>query len=127
MNLDTDWANCGDCGHACNSGQACRNGNCVTDCTQGGGPATLQPCASGDGFACVNFNTDPLNCGSCGTKCANNELCVRGSCVQYASATGCEECPCNSVCRDNLGLNQCCRWPGGNNGVVICVDSDNCP
>jgi hypothetical protein len=30
--------------------------------------------------ACVNFQTDPLNCGDCGNVCAVNQVCMNGDC-----------------------------------------------
>lgn len=39
-----------------------------------------QICPSSSGPACVDFQTDPQNCGTCGNACASGE-CVRGVCV----------------------------------------------
>jgi hypothetical protein len=68
----TTTQNCGACGNACatpsNGTVACTGGGCVSSCAT---PLTL--CGASPptgGGACVDFASDPNNCGACGSVCA---------------------------------------------------------
>ena len=75
---------CGGCGKICAVGEECQGGKCLpatTGCTD----PTPDACTVGGGggrnrVACVNFQTDPLNCGDCGNACAANQVCMNGDC-----------------------------------------------
>lgn len=126
---------CGGCpdtgGHVCAANQACQGGACIA----GGGGACQDPtpdaCSIGSGrVACVNQNVDPLDCGQCGNVCADNELCVNGSCVRYAPATPCNSCPCTAACDALVGSpNLCCAGLLGT-AVSVCLrdpGTQSCP
>jgi hypothetical protein len=73
VDLQTDSANCGNCGNACKPGTICSRGSCQH----------IPKCKSGQtscGARCVNLNKDVLNCGACGQSCATGEKCSRGKC-----------------------------------------------
>jgi hypothetical protein len=56
----------------------------------------------------VNTNNDPMNCGTCGTRCTGaKSLCSGGACVQPTCGTTVELCPPDSFCCGNA----CCA-PG---------------
>src|SRR5262245_21613305 len=55
VSTSNNAANCGDCGHACSTGQICARGQCECGATQ-------TACSSG----CADVLTDPNNCGVCG-------------------------------------------------------------
>jgi hypothetical protein len=87
-NLDTDSAHCGDCIHACNTGQFCAGGIChdAHDCTAGG----TTPCQLSDaglGTCCdgicqaLDVMNDPNACGGCGLHCPAAGTCSGGSCL----------------------------------------------
>ncbi len=68
---------CGD--SQCATGEICLRGTCVVPCPTGTGcPASADTCCAG---ACVDTDTDPLNCGTCGTFCAPPATCASGSCA----------------------------------------------
>jgi hypothetical protein len=90
----------------------CQEGVCVADCT---GPFG----ACGD--SCINEDTDPLNCGGCGTVCDVDEVCVEGGCEGFDVIPACTTCPC-----DACGGDECCEYPG-DASLVICVDAGACP
>jgi hypothetical protein len=79
--IETDVANCGECGKACLTGQTCSFGTCLfVDCTapESGGELCTNP-ATGLGGACcagscVQESTD-LNCGGCGIVCPTGTTC----------------------------------------------------
>ncbi len=84
VNLQTDPTHCGSCAGACNLGQAtpvCNAGACaVGSCNAGFGNC--------DGLAAngceINFQTDPLHCGSCAGVCSlanSTQSCVAGACA----------------------------------------------
>lgn len=60
------------------------------------------------GPACVNLANDPLNCGSCDTRCAEAQACIQGECKDPCDPDfGCEEGICCGV--------TCC-----NDGTICC-------
>ena len=54
--MQTDAANCGACGQACTSGEACCGGTCTS------------------------LKADRRNCGACGKHCRNGSRCRKGRC-----------------------------------------------
>jgi RHS repeat-associated protein len=95
VDLSTDPNNCGTCGAVCpvgvNAKAICTFDRCSVQCNAGfancGGGAALDACP-------VDLTSDPLNCGACGTSCAE------------PNATGvCTNKQCGFVC--NPGFNAC--------------------
>jgi hypothetical protein len=113
VDLATDAANCGACGVACPSGQACANGACagphacnqlcimapnavvgfdaqcncvITHCLNGYGDCD-HLLANG----CeTNLASDAANCGLCGNVCPHGESCLHGACAgPQALGTAC--------------------------------------
>lgn len=72
--LDSDPANCGACGNACDEGQQCSQGACVDAC-EGDEVACNGTCVDDD-----SMQDDWDNCGACGHSCQENETCVQGAC-----------------------------------------------
>jgi hypothetical protein len=72
VDLSSDDANCGQCGHACPDNHGCRDGICALDC-----PAGMQAC---DGV-CVDPQTAFDHCGGCDRACAPGEVCSAGRCA----------------------------------------------
>jgi hypothetical protein len=77
VNVATDRTNCGACGMACGTGQACVAGVCVTDCPMG---------QTACGATCHNLQSDRAHCGACGTACATGQVCANGACVVECTA-----------------------------------------
>jgi choice-of-anchor A domain-containing protein len=71
VELARDALNCGVCGHACSTslGQICLDGVCRC-------PDSWLDCAG----LCLDAQSDPNNCGTCGLRCSANALCLAGSC-----------------------------------------------
>lgn len=65
VDLMTDRANCGACGHACPQSHSCFEGECRCNGIE---------CAG----VCTNLHDD-LNCGSCGNVCPRPSTCVIGA------------------------------------------------
>jgi len=78
--LQSDPSHCDACGHACpgvaNGAPVCSGGACGIVCNGG-----YTACPSSQPTACVDTNTDPNNCGSCGNVCLSGEKCAAGACV----------------------------------------------
>lgn len=63
----------------CAAGEVCLRGACVVACPAGTGcPAAAPDCCAG---ACVDTDTNPLNCGGCGNFCAPPGTCQNGDCA----------------------------------------------
>ena len=89
VNLRTDSANCGLCGHACAGMETCLASMCTLSCT-----GSLVAC----GGECVNLLSDPNNCGACGRVCPPaTAACVLASCT---IACGAGFTPCSGSCVD---------------------------
>ena len=124
IDLDTDSNNCGSCGNKCPNDQwrvtnlraswICVGGGCTMVCN----PSSFYADCNGmieDG--CETSITGPENCGSCGNKCADDQICSGGKCV------GCKanEVLCGTQCVDLMGNdshcsacnNACSPFPAG--------------
>jgi hypothetical protein len=73
VQLASDDANCGACGHACAPGGGCVDGVCASPRC----PAGLAPCGS----RCVDLANDPASCGACGASCPGWDGCNGGQCI----------------------------------------------
>jgi hypothetical protein len=109
----SDPSNCGQCGTVCKAQQQCVLGVCVGVCGQLAFSCVLDAgiglCC---GTACVDVNSDPANCGICGSACLAQGICADGQCTQTQ---------CNVDGAD--GVN--CAVDGGMTGVCCagaCVD-----
>lgn len=72
VDTETNVANCGGCGVACQPGQVCAAGDCMTSCPDG-----QDACDGG----CFDLQSSRLNCGACGAACDAGEICDAGACV----------------------------------------------
>ena len=100
----SDGKNCGACGNVCampNANPGCLNGAClILSCVQG-----YRNCNGNAGDGCeVSINSDPLNCGACGSACGNLPHamagCMNGGCVVGSCANGFGNC-------DKMDANGC--------------------
>jgi hypothetical protein len=80
VDVASDAANCGACGHACSGGETCHAGACA-----------CAPSATACGGTCAVLTTDAMNCGACGHACAGGATCIAGACCATA---------CGGTCRD---------------------------
>jgi hypothetical protein len=93
VDLQTNPANCGSCGHVCIPGALCTAGQCVC-------PPGTSACANG----CQNLATDINNCGACGLVCLNGQFCSGGECVCPDGLTNCRhQCVSLGVDVQNCG------------------------
>ena len=133
------WENCStcsiDCGSCppspycgdgvCSAGETCSS--CPQDC--GSCPPSDRPsCPSGMtrcAGTCVDTSSDPSNCGSCGIRCQDAQICSNGICV----------CPsglelCNGECVNPLYDPDNCGSCGNKCILGVCINGQcqlNCP
>lgn len=59
---------------------ACDNRNMTVRCTPGCSSVQMC-CSSSTGNRCIDYFSDPANCGGCGNVCASGQLCVNRMCM----------------------------------------------
>jgi len=78
----------------CTGGKTCQNGQCTC-------PSGQTDCSG----TCKNLDTDPLNCGHCGTVCTGGKTCQNGQCTCPTTVTPGGSCGCTySIYCDGTGL-----------------------
>ena len=85
------------CASTCPTGAICENGTCACS-------TAPDFCSSG----CVDFQTDPSNCGACGRVCTSGANCVTGSCTCPTA----EPLQCSSGCVDSKTDHENCGGCG---------------
>jgi len=113
--LQNDNAHCGACGTACAAGQVCSAGACALTCASGlltctasSGDAGVDGGDAGSTMYCANSKTDRENCGACGTKCADGQVCSDGTCA-VSCVAGLTKCgtSCRDLQSDNTNCGAC--------------------
>jgi hypothetical protein len=124
LHLASDPNHCGGCNATpCAAGDKCENGTCAVGACSG----TLTGCVVTGRTACVDLASGVPYCGTCGTVCGPDQVCVAGTCQTYAPATPCTACPCASDCARAVGSPATC-CPGIAGGAQpICVHATACP
>ncbi len=136
--VSVDIKNCGGCGKLCtpSAGKTawCRKGECgETTCAAGRGDCNGDPDDDAAHGGCeTDFESDPLNCGACGTKCGISggvAQCAAGQCTVKSCTTGLADCTggykdgCETnVTTDVANCGSCgkaCLAPGGTPGCVM--------
>jgi hypothetical protein len=99
VNYQTDAANCGSCGNACDLTRTCVAGKC--EC-----PAGYTDC-NGE---CANLQIDSQHCGMCGSKCTGP--CVGGTCQASTCMPGATRQ--NENCSDGSSITLGKYWVNNN-------------
>ncbi len=128
IDVGSNPSHCGGCGNTCNTGQICVGGRCVSSnrdlgdrcdtneqCTgrpglrcRGVAPNTYCMCPNDqvlcnpESAGCIDVKTDPANCGGCGRRCPNNQICSGGRCLCRDGRPACGGTCCTSE-------RECCR------------------
>ncbi len=71
VDVDSDPDHCGLCGHACEGGEVCSQGACLSQCY-----ADYEECRGG----CFDVSVSAVHCGRCGNGCAGDDICWEGQC-----------------------------------------------
>lgn len=135
---DSDVNHCGGCTAFDGSNTDGGDGPGGSFCTEGGCRCSLPEteCPTQPGsftYECVDMNTDPTNCGTCGNTCSAAQECVGGSCQALSCPSGAILCgrdcvfgpSCGTDCEKLGGEFTCvagaCECPGGE---TACTPSD---
>ena len=114
---DTDVLHCGPSCIACpvpaaHGAAACVDDQCELDCESG-----YVQCPG----ACVDLNSDPDNCGTCGHECTSPQACISSNCAANPCGSGyhyCSGCVSNYDVA-NCGTSSCSPCPA-QNGTATC-------
>src|SRR5215203_5385259 len=94
----------GQCRSRCRGGEVCCDGDCRTDPTLVcGDVCCFQEGSICCGNVCVSGQTDRENCGECGIRCAEDEICDGGRCHSRCDTSRCEpfsDGRCVVTCRE---------------------------
>jgi len=92
----------GTCGPGCAAGETCDSDRRCVAC-----PPEQTGC--GFGYGCVDVETDPMHCGTCGRSCRYAERCVGGECVPppTGSVPRGERCSADEQCDQAGGPTVC--------------------
>ena len=92
INTQTDGANCGGCGIACQDHETCQSGVCSTAVCQPG----FADCNKVPADGCeVDTTSDTANCGGCGMACSFANAvaqCSGGTCAMTVCSSGFADC-----------------------------------
>ncbi len=112
VDVSSDEANCGSCGHGCDPGQTCGSGSC-------GAPVACPPGYVNCGWLwaeCRDVSGDPENCGDCEAACGDMEVCQDGACVCRPGLVVCPD-GCRDIAADADNCGGC-----GSRCAEVCVD-----
>jgi hypothetical protein len=115
---DSDAGHCGPSCTACPAPTAHGTASCVQDECQIACNAGFVECPG----ACVDLNTDPANCGTCGHACGSGQICQGSNCATNPCGTGSHYCA-PSGCVSNTDVNHCgtsCTPCPAEHGTATC-------
>lgn len=118
IDTDSNFSNCGACGHSCRQGEVCLAGRCT--CNGGaacsGNDVCCPPSTSGGG-GCFDLANGPQHCGSCTNgPCNPSQICRMGMCV---GGGGCNP-PCTNGNQCNGGVCSCNNGPACGGAFTCC-------
>jgi len=150
VDLQTDHANCGSCGHDCGT-QVCESGLCTDigvtcdPCPQDlvcEGSTGLCRCPAerpvvcpfrNGGYCSANLSTDPERCGQFCETCAAGGNCCNGSCVYGCgpgvtpASSSCGTEPCGGGCEVCTDGKYCCNLGPGTASKCVLPSGGQCP
>lgn len=129
VDIETDVAHCGACGTMCGGpisgattgNPACTDSACEVSCA---GSNTM--CATADGDACVDLDSDPQACGACETACGVGERCDAGSCDGDLRAPGLLNCGLGAGDANPVSDSRHCGGCGGGCGIGGACEAGAC-
>lgn len=137
LDLQSNSRHCGACNKPCAGGSLCFQGQCVLTCPDSAplcGPTGQKTCCPNSccNGACIDTQTNPTNCGSCGNACPKGQVCSLGHC-KLSCPNGTARCGTTEkqVCCDGTCCNNACiniqtdrRHCGACN--ILCPDGHVC-
>jgi hypothetical protein len=136
-NVNTDAANCGNCGNVCQGGPhatpVCTSGGCAINCDPGYNNCNSPNPQTADADGCeTHSDVDTSNCGSCGHACNvpnATPACAGGMCLIGQCNTGFQDCDMQPANGCEINTNNDPNNCGGcgikctiANGTAACVN-----
>ncbi len=118
-----DAEHCGTCENGCEPTEICSASECIVMCTAENHRVCVNTDAEGTRTQiCADLFNDPMNCGTCNTRCGGGSTCINGVCACPGGGTACSgTCVDTNTDPNNCGACLSSCGPGGTCVGGVCA------